>query len=82
SRTTYLSGLILEPIEEESSLWRSPEARDEAPTFDEQLNLEGELLSAVAQLFEEVAPAAGPEAGERLDLPEIIIEPEVTVSPS
>lgn len=82
SRTTYLTGLILEPVEEESSLWRSPEARDEAPTLDEQLNFEGEILSAVAELFEELAPAAGPEAGDLLDLPEIIIEPEISVSPS
>ena len=82
-RRSYITGLLVEPAEEPSSLWRTPEDRSADISLDEQFSLEGSLLDSIAELVEDLAPAAGPQATAQVrDLPEVIFESPEVVSPS
>ena len=82
-RQTYLTGAMVEPITEsgEGGFGRYLDAAQAILETEECLELEADITTALADLLEEIEPAAGPEL-ELLDLPEPIVEDEDAASPA
>lgn len=81
-RQTYLTGAVVEPVTApESAIGRYVDAANAVIDTEECLELEAEITTALADLLEEIEPAAGPEL-ELLDLPEPVIEDEAESSPA
>lgn len=78
---TFITAAILEPVSAAPSLVPSGTAGDFAIGSEECLELEEDIETAVAELVEEVAPAAGEDL-EALDLPEPVLDEEAGASPA
>ena len=80
---TYLTGMLIEPGDEESSLVRTLQAKNNIVSREDRLVYEAQVAVAIAALLEALAPAAGLEARlDLLDLPEPILELPLAASPS
>lgn len=81
--STYLTGMLIEPLDGESDLLLSEEARETLVPMDVRTALEAEIMAAAAEVLEQIAP---PEAGQPdlldPDLPEPEFETADVVSPS
>lgn len=73
TRQTYMVGAMVEPVTQNASFGRHLDASEAILDTEECLELEADITTALADLLEEIEPAAGPEL-ELLDLPEPIIE--------
>jgi hypothetical protein len=82
-RQTYLTGAMVEPITQggDGGFSRHLDASQAILGTEECLELEADITTALADLLEEIEPAAGPEL-ELLDLPEPIVEDEDAASPA
>ena len=82
-RQTYLTGAMVEPVTTsgEGGFSRHLDASQAILETEECLELEAEITTALADLLEEIEPAAGPEI-ELLDLPEPIADDEDAASPA
>jgi len=82
-RQTYLTGAMVEPVTEGGAggFSRHLDASQAILETEECLELEADITTALADLLEEIEPAAGPEL-ELLDLPEPIVEDEDAASPA
>lgn len=74
-RQTYLVGAVAEPVATANAggLSRHLDASQAILNTEECLELEADITTALADLLEEIEPAAGPEL-ELLDLPEPVID--------
>lgn len=80
-RQTYMVGAMVEPVTQNPSFGRHLDASEAILDTEECLELEAEITTALADLLEEIEPAAGPEL-ELLDLPEPVIEDGDSASPA
>lgn len=80
-RQTYLVGAMVEPVTQNASFGRHLDASEAILDTEECLELEADITTALAELLEEIEPAAGPEL-ELLDLPEPIIDDGDSASPA
>jgi hypothetical protein len=79
---TYLTGMLVEPAEDKSSMTALPEMRDQLNTPPEtQTRYESQVASSIATLLEQTAPQAGPnqDSSNPLDQP---VQTAQQVSPS
>lgn len=81
TRQTYMVGAMVEPVAQNASFGRHLDASQAIVDTEECLELEADITTALADLLEEIEPAAGPEL-ELLDLPEPIIEDGDSASPA
>ena len=80
SRSSYLVGAIAAPIAQGDVIGRYFDASQAVLDTDECLALEEEIQDALAELIEEIAPAAGPQEAE--DLPDAAFEDGEAASPA
>jgi hypothetical protein len=79
-RASYLVGAIAAPIAQGDVIGRYFDASQAVLDTDECLALEEEIQDALAELVEEIEPAAGPQEAE--DLPEAVFEDGEAASPA
>ncbi len=80
-RQTYMVGAMVEPVTDAPAFGRHLDASEAVLDTEECLELEADITTALADLLEEIEPAAGPEL-ELLDLPEPVIEDGDSASPA
>ena len=80
-RQTYMVGAMVEPVTQNASFGRHLDASEAILDTEECLELEADITTALAELLEEIEPAAGPDL-ELLDLPEPIIDDGDSASPA
>jgi hypothetical protein len=83
---TYLTGLVIQPIEQPPLMARTQDADPGQRPADQQLRSEAQLAQEIATLLQEVEPAAGPRERPPLDPSPLddrpITEPTSVASPS
>ena len=77
---SYLTGLMIEPVEQTSELLLSEEAVQALVPSELRLALEENILAAAADVLADLDPAAGDP--ELVELPEPILDPEELASTS
>lgn len=80
-RQTYMVGAMVEPVTDAPAFGRHLDASEAVLDTEECLELEADITTALADLLEEIEPAAGPEL-ELLDLPEPVVEDGDSASPA
>lgn len=80
-RETYMVGAIVEPVTDSGTFGRFLDASEAVLDTEECLELEADITTALADLLEEIEPAAGDDL-ELLDLPEPVVEDGETASPA
>lgn len=80
-RQTYMVGAMVEPVTDAPAFGRHLDASEAVLDTEECLELEADITTALADMLDEIEPAAGPEL-ELLDLPDPVIEDGDSASPA
>lgn len=80
-RQTYMVGAMVEPVTDAPAFGRHLDASEAVLDTEECLELESDITTALADMLDEIEPAAGPEL-ELLDLPDPVIEDGDSASPA
>ncbi|HEY4135445.1 MAG TPA: hypothetical protein VGO34_09530 [Alphaproteobacteria bacterium] len=78
---TYLTGMIIQPIEQPPLMARTEDADPGNRPVDQQLRNEAQLAQALANVLQDIQPAAGPRDPTPPDIPPLS-EPTLFASPS
>jgi hypothetical protein len=79
---TYLTGLVIQPIEQPPLMARTRDADPGQRPADQQLRSEAQLAQEIATLLQDVEPAAGPRDPRPFDFGPPVTEPRTVASPS
>jgi hypothetical protein len=79
---TYLTGLIIQPIEQSPLLSRTLDADPGRRPADQAVRDQAQLASAIADVLQDVEPAGGPRDPRPFDFGPPVTEPTPVASPS
>lgn len=79
---TYLTGLIIQPIEQPPLMARTLDADPGRRPADQAVRDQAQLASAIADLLQDVEPAGGPRDPRPFDFGPPVTEPTPVASPS